>query len=86
MKRLIQVMLGIYVIVFIMACFSLTGCQKYHGKSNDAPKRGKMDVQMKGRYFLDGPIDLKEMNDFEEADLVDDDPVPINVYKVTFYT
>ena len=87
MKRLIQVMLGIYVILFVVALFSLTGCTKYHCKSSDSPKNHKVDVSIKTKLapkdWEAQTMDLEEMNEFPEANL--EDPM-IKIYHVTFIT
>ena len=50
MKYLIKAMLVVYIIVFIIAIFGLTGCTKYHSRSYDCPKESS---------------NYDEMNDFD---------------------
>ena len=78
-------MLGVYVFVFIIAIFSICGCTKYHDKSIDSPKITKVDVSVKSfSPIQQDDTDFSEMQEFPEAELVDD--LPIKIYHVTFIT
>ena len=86
MKYVMQIMLAMYAIVFVVAIFSIMGCSKYHDQSVESPKKCQVDVQIKKLPQIpeSEDADLSEMQEFPEAELVED--LPIKIYHVTFYT
>ena len=72
-------MLGIYVVLFIIAIFSLAGCSKYRSQSYNSPKNTKIDVSVKSYDDMDS-LD-SEMQDFHEVEVPS-----VKIYHVTFST
>ena len=82
-------MLRVFILVFFLVISSISGCSRYHSRSSNAPKVTKMDVSVQVKQvFPEIEIASRrdQVDDFPESNLVDETPVPISIYAVSFHS